>query len=45
MGTYRIPIDELEDEIIGLMEDLEGDYTLEDFLEAAKNAWKYMSRR
>ncbi len=45
MGTYHISQDELEDEIIGLMEDLEGKFTLENFIKATKNAWKYLSKR
>ena len=44
MGQYNISIDELEDEIVFLMEGLEGDYTLSDFLQAAKSAWEYMQR-
>ena len=38
MGTYKIGIDELADEIYDLMYDLEGDWTFPDFITAAKRA-------
>lgn len=40
MGTYKISIDKLSDEIYDLLYDLEGDWTLEDLIKACRDANK-----